>query len=441
MRRVVHLARPRLKMRGAVMKSWLNSCAFALVAGCAAAACSTAAIAAQPCTNCGSSDNLTFGPSVVTLGPDGNVISTPGSASGGRSNCGHCGHTSEQEYLSRSCNDCLFNWGDEATDINALAPRFVPRNTFTVDAMFVGRDVFNDVSYQAIRPGGPVILDTDTDFPFEISSGVRAKASRGLMETLRLEGIYMGQLSWDKDASERDITPNSQGGFGNLTSPFSNFGVPVPVPGLDFNSLAMIAYTAELENFELNLLHRTGLLCCALETSFVCGVRYVRMNESFSYGTQTSLPGAVLALNTIDTQTENELLGGQLGLLSAYKITERCYLEFELKAALAQNIATQNTRYRNLNTATGDLFLGRSTTGAGEGNLAVVGDINLVLNHELNDAVTFRLGYYAMFMDGVAIAHENVPDDFGRLTLGPGYLNHNGSVAYHGPHVGFSASW
>jgi hypothetical protein len=373
----------------------------------------------------------------MVVGPDGVATWVAGEYA----NCGRCGHTSEYEYMSKTCNDCLFNWGVEYTDINALTPRFKPVWTFTADAMFIGREVFNDVNYQRLRNNGPFVLNTETAFPFEIAAGVRGKVSRGIGEAFRVEAIYTGQLSWDHKESYRDITPNTPGGIGTMTSPFTSFGNPIQVPGLDFNTLAEIGYTSELENFELNLIHREGLLCCALETAFVCGVRYATLDETFRYLTYANAPAPLGALNIIDTDTTNELIGGQLGVLSAYKITDWAYFEFELKAALCQNFATQNTFYRNINTVGGTLNVNASRTDAGDGNLAVIGDINLILNCQLTEAITFRLGYYAMFIDGLAIAHENVTDNFGRLTLGPGFLNDHGSIVLHGPHVGWTVNW
>ena len=392
------------------------------------------------CANCGSAGHAHSGVAAggqMVVGPDGVETWMPN----GSANCGRCGHTSEEDFLSKSCNDCLYNWGDEYSDISALSPRFMPRWSASADAIFLGRDVLGRVDYAALGTTGPFVLDTDNGFPIEFAAGVRGKVSRGIGEAFRVEGIYMSQLDWSQSASARDITPNGIGGLGTLTSRWTNFGVAALVPGLDYNHLVTIDYTSEMENAELNLLHRSGFNCYAIETSFVCGVRYFKLNETFNYLSAANSPAPLGAVNVIDVETRNELIGGQLGVLGGYKVTERIYLEFELKAAMCQNIASQNLLYRNTNTADGTLSLNRSRTDAGDGSLAVVGDTNLVANFQLASSITLRLGYYAMWVDGVAIAHENVTDNFGTLGLGPGFLNDNGTVVYHGPHVGLTLNW
>lgn len=46
-----------------------------------------------------------------------------------------------------------------------------------------------------------------------------------------------------------------------------------------------------------------------------------------------------------------------------------------------------------------------------------------------------------MWVDGVALASENLQADPDLLTLGPPQLVHDGSLVYHGPFAGLMFTW
>jgi hypothetical protein len=50
--------------------------------------------------------------------------------------------------------------------------------------------------------------------------------------------------------------------------------------------------------------------------------------------------------------------------------------------------------------------------------------------------LVFNLGYQATFVQGVAIAYENLQTDNTLLRTGPGVLNDSGNLVYHGPVIG-----
>jgi hypothetical protein len=235
---------------------------------------------------------------------------------------------------------------------------------------------------------------------------------------------------------------------GNVASPFSGFGVPTQVGGLDFNNFVEIGFTSELHSGEINIRHRTGLMCGWLESSMVYGIRYMKIDETFFYQQESAISAvigagagatAVLggALHREDIATTNELLGGQLGVLSSYRVSDRWWFELDVKATLAGNDSTLETVYtRNIAGVPGT-FVFRERHNC----LAVIGDVNLVSMYQLTRNLTIQLGYQMLWVDGLTVASEQFNGNLAELTLGPARLNDNGTLSYHGPHLGLTATW
>ena len=58
-------------------------------------------------------------------------------------------------------------------------------------------------------------------------------------------------------------------------------------------------------------------------------------------------------------------------------------------------------------------------------------------SHQVTNNLSMRLGYNAYWLTGLALASENLPQDFNLLTRGPTQIQHNGDSVYHGPNLGF----
>ena len=50
-------------------------------------------------------------------------------------------------------------------------------------------------------------------------------------------------------------------------------------------------------------------------------------------------------------------------------------------------------------------------------------------------------GYHALWLDGLALASENMSQDVNVLAFGPPTLVEDGKVLYHGPHLGLTWIW
>lgn len=300
------------------------------------------------------------------------------------------------------------------------------------DMLALFRDMRDEYPFATLGPGGPVALATG-DFRSEFSAGVRALVGKSLGDWYRLEGLYFGSHSFDDTVAVRNIDANDQGGVGNLYSPFSNFGVPAGLVGLDYNDFASISFSSRLHNAELNLRRRVLMRPGSYETSFLAGVRYLDISESFGYLTQSTTPGPGVSSNAVSINTSNHMIGAQIGLLSQFLFQPRCWVDFEMKGGIFQNDAGLNRAYTTDNgsgaiaTATGTDAVDRT---------AFVGDLSLQFNYQFASYWTFYAGYNAMWVTGVALGADNFNADATILALGPTLMNHKGSVVYHGPNIG-----
>ena len=70
---------------------------------------------------------------------------------------------------------------------------------------------------------------------------------------------------------------------------------------------------------------------------------------------------------------------------------------------------------------------------------AWVGDISVVANWQMTPWLTFRAGYQAIFINGVALAQDQVRSPL--INNAPGPFDDSGRVAYHGPIIGLMGMW
>ncbi len=126
------------------------------------------------------------------------------------------------------------------------------------DLLPLMRDQNDDVAFQTLGRGGEVVLDTD-DCSTNFDAGGRYGLGYTLGPWYRLEGAYMGSYEWDERAAVRDDGINGRLQRGRLFSPFSNFGDPIGIVGLDFNRFASLDMHSTLNGAELNLRRRWNL--------------------------------------------------------------------------------------------------------------------------------------------------------------------------------------
>ena len=317
-----------------------------------------------------------------------------------------------------------------------MSPRWYASGEFL--GLFRHQD---SVPFQALQSlpqldSGAIVLGTP-DFDVEMASGARVLIGWSLGEWYRIEGSYLGSHSWSDGVAIRNSDPNIQGGSGNLFSPFSNFGVPDGVLGLDYNNFASIAFTSRLNSAEINVRRRLRHIHGGehhAEASVMVGLRYADIGETFNYFTQANVPAPQGATNDVAISADNDLFGVQIGCLSQLLMRERAWIDFETKGGIFANRAGQRTVYTNVDSA------GATTTvasGDSEDVTSYMLDLALTLNYQFAPGMTFRIGYNAIFVWDVALASENLNTDVSTLLLGPADVNHGHNLVYHGPSIGF----
>ena len=197
-----------------------------------------------------------------------------------------------------------------------------------------------------------------------------------------------------------------------------------------------IDFHSELHNAELNLMYRIPVRSCKQEAWLIAGARYVRVDENLQYRTESGPNDPVLVIRTsfTDVQSENDMVGGQLGGMLHHCVTKRLRVSLDAKAALMVNFTEQS------NFVTTNLFpLGGEQLS--DDSLALVTDAGASLTFDINCWCSVTGGYRMMYVDGLALAVEN----FSLVLPGSGlrqpFLDDNGSILYHGAHLGMEIRW
>ena len=82
----------------------------------------------------------------------------------------------------------------------------------------------------------------------------------------------------------------------------------------------------------------------------------------------------------------------------------------------------------------------RPTVSSSSGGVAFVGEINLSALYRLTDVWNLRAGYNAIWIEGLALAPDQL--DFNFATAPGGNQLHNGGGMFlHGVNVGLEARW
>ena len=306
-----------------------------------------------------------------------------------------------------------------------------------VDGLFYFRDENGGKLMATVGPSGTEVLKT-SDFRSEFSGNVRATIGRSIGDWYRVEATYFGTMTWSDQRAVRNTDTNGGGGSGNLYSPFSNFGDPAAVVGLDYNDLASIEFTSELTNVELNVRRRMLAKPGYWEASGLVGARYVHLGESFGYLTTSTTPGPATSSNTYRIDARNRLVGVQLGFLMQFLVRPRAWINFEAKGAIMANRASVSYSLRRVDN------VGTETNYAGSDRrdrTSFLGELSLEYNYHFAPRWTFRAGYSALWLTGVALGSGNFVSDINLLQLGPAQVDHSGSVVFHGPHIGLTLAY
>jgi Putative beta barrel porin-7 (BBP7) len=293
-------------------------------------------------------------------------------------------------------------------------------------------DANGNIRLASLGATGATVL-TSTDLKSEFDAGGRLTIGRTFGGgCYQLEGSYLGVYSWQDSITVANSTANAQGGVGNLSSAFSNFNNPA-IAGLDLNSRITASDYNSFKSAEINFRTWLNVPPGPFDVQLLVGARYLSAFENFGYSAISDRPLPLGSQNLAEVITRNDMYGVQIGIDLDFLVNARLYYDVEVKGGILQNFASQNTSYTNINSAGATSVF---NTGASQHRTAFFGDICVSANWQMAPNWSLRLGYQAIFINGLALGPQNFQTNNSLLRTGPGQLDDSGEAIYHGPVLG-----
>jgi hypothetical protein len=79
-------------------------------------------------------------------------------------------------------------------------------------------------------------------------------------------------------------------------------------------------------------------------------------------------------------------------------------------------------------------------TGVEQDRTSWLGDFSFAFNLQVTPRLVARVGYQALFVEGIAIASQNIQSG-AALLVDPAELDDRGRLVYHGPTIGLMGVW
>jgi len=313
---------------------------------------------------------------------------------------------------------------------------------FAIETVYIDRSISgnSDIDLISDNPTNTTIVlgASSADFDYEV--GFRATLRYQLSATDSVEGIYLDGLNWDATVTVNDS--DIDGDMDDLFSVFSQFGT-FPVNGFTETDQAMTAsltYQTDLESVEMNYRRAWISRNQRIHGSFVGGLRYFRINESFNHTIQVR--PATSPTFSYDIQTGNDLLGIQGGVQVGWCLMPGFVAQGEVKAGVYGNGARQNS---TIDTAT--LQLVESVK---DDVVSFATDASAWMTWQCHPLIKIRCGYELLFFQDVALASDNFnPTPPNLTTADPMFvfpvrqavLDDQGGALYHGGRLGVEVGW
>ena len=245
------------------------------------------------------------------------------------------------------------------------------------------------------------------------------------------------------------------GGYLPVNS-YWDYGPPVDEPNTYEVTNARVRSNFEARNIELNLL-RLNLCGCApacgpamcdvggCSTGYaaparynitgVCGVRYLELDDNFMYGVDYT--GGATGYLDYYSQTENKLVGFQLGSNAMYRIGCKWGLHMNTLVGLYGNdIET----HQYFNSTTGMVRYASDgmpfDANASKTDVAMLGELRLGASYQATCHCRLYGGWRAMGLTGLALATNQAPNQWLTSGQGSSYVNSNSSMILHGLQAG-----
>ena len=331
-------------------------------------------------------------------------------------------------------------------------PAEIPCSCFygQVDALFLTRESrFRDQPIIVDPNTGTTFLST-SDLDSDFDPGVRVTAGMRLCDNWGLEFSYFGLF--DSDASASVVSPG----------PGSFLTFPDNLAGNVFVDIDRVRadYSSRLHSFEVNLPCCTGCCtdCCTVSCgdavgecgcgmacssgcgfgncqscSWFAGFRYLNLREELNLGVQRDIGGGIED-GSYNVRTRNRLYGVQVGG-RVRRTRGRIGWEGVGKTGIFGNDSEQQQSVTDFPN-----FPLRPTTSNSSGGVAFVNEASLTALYRLTHIWTARVGYTALWIEGLALAPDQLDFDFANAQ-GGNQLNNGRGLLLHGVTVGLEARW
>ncbi len=271
----------------------------------------------------------------------------------------------------------------------------------------------------------------------EYQAGWRIAARYDLGPLSVIEGTYMGIYDIGFNSTINSLDATVAMGLPPLPNQLfraPTFGIPVPINTLDAANVYSISYKSDLQSAEFSYRRYWMAQNSRVSGTFLLGTRYLRMTEGFAWNTQAVVGINTPATSNLNTTSENDLLGFQLGGDGWFTLRQGLRIGTEVKAGI------YNNRYKLGKTGVFDQVgnapanfdvrsEGNQVAFAAEGGVTMVADIL--------SSWSIRGGYQVMYLSSLA----TVADNFDTTTIGAAPVSTQGDALYHGFHGGLEYTW
>ncbi|MFV1965928.1 MAG: BBP7 family outer membrane beta-barrel protein [Pirellulaceae bacterium] len=310
-----------------------------------------------------------------------------------------------------------------------------PYWTVQADALMLWRTGSRDIKIVEEGTGTPprgqrdALLTTDA-LQQDPAWGPRLTIGHLFDDSHRVEVTYFGLNYWSSQAAF-DGADGVGFSFMNIDVPFDE-NITSDFDGAQYVSAT---YASRIQSVEMNVrtddrwdLNRTTGYPWYRYVDFLVGFRYFRLSEEFDLA---STDAGQTSNYLIDAT--NDMVGGQLGVITGTYCSHSIRWEVVSKAGIYTNFGKQSTLLGDDN----NTVLLRDFTTRDE-EIAFLGELDFEVAYDLNANTALTVGYALVWLDGVALAPEQL--DFTTTPTSGSALNQNGGVLFHGLFAGFEFS-